>query len=181
MTQPSEGVNVDYIVGLGSEDDVLSLALETKARRHVANLLRPELPKAVREERVRIHLEMVPEARLRSYDTTYNCFGMVFATRRTCIIDEGEVRKILHDDGYQDLPLEPGEWSVGDLVLYQTADGEIQHVGMIAQIVHDLEGGGTSVEVLSAWGQSGEFLHPLDAVPELYGEPARVVTHRRVA
>lgn len=61
----------------------------------------------------------------------YNCFGMVFASRRTAIYDDGEVRLILGEDGYRRV-LEEEDPRPGDLVLYRdVGSGIVLHVGVL--------------------------------------------------
>ncbi len=56
----------------------------------------------------------------------YNCFGMVFASRRCFIIDN--INKILEDDDYKKVPL--NKVLPGDIVLY-FANYEIIHCGIV--------------------------------------------------
>jgi hypothetical protein len=52
---------------------------------------------------------------LRSLTARYNCIGMAFANRRTCIEPE-EVALILHEDDYIDVQ-RPADVMPGDLVI----------------------------------------------------------------
>ncbi len=60
----------------------------------------------------------------------YNCFGMVFAARRTAIWESCCVETILKEDGYRLLPSE--KVAPGDLVLYRDRVGkEPYHVALV--------------------------------------------------
>lgn len=85
----------------------------------------------------------------------YNCFGLVFASRRTNVnvIPDAEcdVRRLLARDGYH-VTQEP---QVGNIVTYaRGTDGPIDHVGFVSNI--DQLG---VVWVWSMWGALGEFEH----------------------
>jgi len=94
----------------------------------------------------------------------YNCFGLVWASRRTSIYEESEISKILADDGYrlltnEELPLP------GDVVLYRLL-GNTFHAAMVMEI-RQLQPGTPKIPwVLSKWGPVfGEDLHALLDVP----------------
>jgi hypothetical protein len=74
----------DLIIGEGGEQDRRAIKLATKRGRWIKNVRRREMP----PEQLRAAVDLV-HARfsgitLRSISATYNCFGMVFASRRTC-------------------------------------------------------------------------------------------------
>jgi hypothetical protein len=46
------------------------------------------------------------------------------------------------------------------------------------RIEHDLLGGDPAVWIISAWGETGEYLHPPEAVSYRLGRPFRVVSQR---
>lgn len=88
----------------------------------------------------------------------YNCFGHVWASRRTAIYEQPAVEMILQDDGYRQL--RNGE-SVceGDLALYLTPETtSILHVGLVCEVRAI---GATGIPwILSKWdGAVGEVLH----------------------
>ena len=167
-----------YIIGLGTPDDPLALNLETRARRFIHNVMRLEVEPEIMRERIRVTRETFPGAIPVSASIVYNCYGLVFAARRSAIVDEEDVHAILEDDGYKTMPWDPAAWMVGDVVLYRNAAGELAHVGIVAGKTIDLKTGNIKVDVLSAWGDSGEYLHPIELVSPLLGKPSEVVSQR---
>jgi hypothetical protein len=129
-------------------------------------------------DRIRITREGFPSAVPVSASIVYNCYGLVFAARRSAVVDEEDVQAILEDDGYRSLPWDPAAWMVGDVVLYRNDTGELSHVGIVARKTEDFTTGNIKVDVLSAWGESGEYFHPIDLVPPLLGKPSEVVSQR---
>ncbi len=58
-------------------------------------------------------------------------------------------------------------------------DGEVEHVGVVIEIKPDLQKATKTLVILSQWGLDGEWIHPHDCVPPLYGRIAEVWTDRR--
>jgi len=98
----------------------------------------------------------------------YNCYGLVWASRRTSIYDESEISKILTDDGYRQLATER-QLQPGDVVLYHL-NGNILHAAMVMEL-RQLQPGTSQIPwVLSKWGPVfGEDLHALRDVPNDLG------------
>lgn len=166
------------ILGFGTEGDPQALPLFTRRRSFIRNVQRDQLPSEVIEARIQANLRIDPRIQVLSCATTYNCYGLVFASRRTCIIGPEDIPSILQDDGYRRLPWDAAAWRPGDLALYGDGSGEITHVGKIVRVEHDLLGGDPAVWVISAWGETGEYLHPVEAVSSWLGRPFRVVSQR---
>ena len=105
--------------------------------------------------------------------------GLVFAARRTGI-DVDHVHWLLEEDDYQKL-LDSEAPSVGDIVLYSHERHGITHIGIILEFKsHPQKPGEFETRVLSKWGAPGaEYIHPIDHVPEDYGEPAEFWRHIR--
>jgi len=85
---------------------------------------------------------------------TYNCHGLVFASRRTAIHDSAAISMILHDDGFE--PIAQSATLPGDVVIYFSDNGDAQHSGIVigkptAPFMIPL--------VLSKWGKFSEVLH----------------------
>jgi hypothetical protein len=86
----------------------------------------------------------------------YNCFGLVWASRRTAIYEESDISKILTDDGYRQL-MADSELRPGDVVLYRYP-GNTLHAAMVVEL-KSLDTS-TIPWVLSKWGPVfGEDLH----------------------
>jgi hypothetical protein len=89
----------------------------------------------------------------------YNCHGMTFASRRTGI---NIIHwNILKEDNYiiiKDSPILPG-----DIVLYISESGEIEHSGMVLSVNDNKQL--SSIFVLSKWGDGSEVIHGLYICP----------------
>ena len=68
----------------------------------------------------------------RGMDRSYNCHGLTFANRRTCIFPNGEIIKILKDDEYKKIEMQ--EVMPGDVIIYKGDDDDIIHSGIVVQI-----------------------------------------------
>ncbi len=155
-----------------------SLALQTRARRQIPNYLRVEQPPF----RLRAAVETVrrdhPTARLRSATGTYNCYGLVFANRRTWVDGDNErnIQMILEDDGYRRLQSNETP-EPGDVILYRRrSTGELSHAAVVMRIVPSVD---LEVHVISQWGAHGEYFHRADDVAAILGEPREYWTDRR--
>lgn len=84
---------------------------------------------------------------------------------------------ILERDGYRSVD-ERKVW-VGDIVVYENAQGETTHVGQVVEIQLNVQDGGRTVTVLSKWGAYGEYLHELHDVPVRLGVPKAFWSERR--
>lgn len=118
----------------------------------------------------------------RSVDWRYNCMGLVFAARRSCI-DIDELEKALKGDYYEKVNRD--EVVEGDLVVYFAPWGRPVHVGVVLNrpgprgFVGGLYGDG-EIRVLSKWGEHAEYVHSerdVDAV--MLGE-IRYYSERRI-
>ena len=155
-----------------------SLLLQTRAKWSIPNELRMERPVIALRAAVDLIRELFPEARLRSITGTYNCVGLVVASRRTWV-DPEHLVKVLEDDGYRQLQ-RPEDAEAGDVVVYHDPDGEPCHVGIV--VAKNLAVAGESrdlLTVLSKWGADGEYMHGLTKLPLLLGQPAQYWTDRR--
>lgn len=164
------------IIGGGSETDPAALKLYTTGNRTRIENERP--PEELCYEGLQAARNFVrsvsPRAQCRSLTAMYNCVGMVFACRRTSIVPK-HLDVILRDDGFRrvahDMVVE------GDVVIYRRDDIP-QHVGIIQRLEQGLAG--TTIWVLSQWGDAGEYIHPLIPVPEAYGQPTDFWSERRL-
>jgi len=62
----------------------------------------------------------------------YNCFGQVFASRRTAIYEAADIEVILAEDGYAEIA-DAKDLRLGDVVIYVDKDG-INHAARIVKI-----------------------------------------------
>ncbi|MEP6635735.1 MAG: hypothetical protein ABJB97_03350 [Acidobacteriota bacterium] len=127
---------------------------------------------------VRENCKNHPDIKLVSASAIYNCYGMVFASRRCAILGEEDVDMILHDDGYHLLPWDPTAWELGDVMLYRNSEGALRHAGVIIEKTPDLQASRYHIAVLSTWGNTGEYIHAMGDVSPLLGEPCEVRSQR---
>jgi hypothetical protein len=154
------------------------LLLETRGKWKIPNQLRSERNPAALRASVEMLRSLFPDAIFRSITATYNCVGMVVASRRTWIDPEHLIR-VLNEDGYRKLT-RPEETDVGDVVIYQDDSGVPCHVAVVVRKNILLEGGPKELlTVLSKWGADGEYIHAASSVPALLGKPAAYWTDRR--
>ena len=135
----------------------------------------PRLPVQMRAGEA-MHLRDHPNIQSRSLRSEYNCMGMIFASRRTCV-DPKHLAFIFSDDDYRPVRDQSALWP-GDVVVYRDADDEIAHVGLISFIRPILEQGTREIWVISQWGFDGEYLHREDDVMITLGKPAEYWTDR---
>ncbi len=159
-------------------EEVESLLLETRDRWKIPNDFCCERnPAALRAAR-QLWEGLFPDIRFRSISGTYNCVGLVVASRRVIVLPE-HLERILTGDGYRRLR-GPEEAEHGDVVVYQDEEGaEPTHVGIVVRknlISHADE---DTLTILSKWGRDGEYEHKSRCVPEVYGRPTQYWTDRR--
>jgi hypothetical protein len=99
------------------------------------------------EERFRESLA-VHVIRTAAPNTQSNCHGWVFTGGRYCLHPDS-VPQILEDNGYEEV----SQPQTGDVVVYATGTGRIEHTG----IVRVAQDGLTLIE--SKWGVLGNYLH----------------------
>ena len=122
---------------------------------------------------------MYPRLRFRSISNTYNCVGLVVASRRAWV-DPEHLLQVLREDGYRKLA-DVVETESGDIVIYQADnDDEPAHVAVVVRKQPIVPGvSEDNLIVLSKWGAFGEYEHESLHVPKVYGRPAQFWTHRR--
>lgn len=112
----------------------------------------------------------------RSLSSVYNCFGMVFASRRTTVSHD-HIGMILKDDRYARLR-SVEEVVAGDLILYTDGTGQYSHVSVVISPRFGEGGAGNDPLVLSQWGADGEYFHRWNRVNPSLGEPTEFWTDR---
>ncbi len=169
-----------HIVGQGERIDPHSLGLDTRKKRHIINERRPEWSPSrlkLAKDEVR-NSESYSGVIFRSISSVYNCMGMVFAARRTWV-DNDELTKILSDDDYSFVS-DQADIKMGDIAVYRDSADDVTHVGIVLE--RKIVEGGTDpgIVVLSKWGPKGEYVHPINVVPVIYGHPSEFWTDRRI-
>jgi len=165
--------------GTGGASDKASVQLATKKGNWIRNARRQERPPVALRAAEKKWRTRFPGLSTRSLSATYNCYGMVFANRRTMILFEEDVQVILDDDGYRKLP-DRSAAIVGDVIVYRKAPKRvIEHAGLIIDIRKIHKDSGTEIIVLSQWGGEGEYLHREDHVPEeIFGQHREYYSER---
>ena len=139
------------------------IILQTRAGHDVANSqsCEPDVTIPARYQRLRSkHFAWVNR---KPACGVYNCFGLVWASRRTAIYEERDISQILKDDGYRQLALD-SQMQPGDVVLYRYP-GNTRHAAMVVGL--KTIGTSTVPWVLSKWGPIfGEDLHAFRDVPK---------------
>jgi hypothetical protein len=130
-------------------DTERSVALETRQGRPIRNVVAPEPGEqadrkyaAIRQKHGQTWINR------KSPCGGYNCYGMVFATRRTAIYEDQQIPDILEDDGYRRIP--ETDVRPGDIVLYRDARLGLLHAALV---MRRQEWGGTipASFALSKW------------------------------
>lgn len=152
------------------------LAVHTRNNWPIPNETAPEKNAVSQQASIELWRELLPDAKLRSISATYNCMGMVFASRRSHIHPK-YLRKILKDDGYRPVQ-RTADVEVGDVVVYLEA-GDVSHVGIVVTKKPNIEEGRIDFDVMSKWGHDGEYIHDLHDVPSVFGKELEFYTDRR--
>lgn len=165
------------LIGARGENDKASIRLSTKKNNFIPNERKKERhPDSLREAQA-IWTRQFPNIKTRSLSATYNCVGLVFGARRTCI-DPDQIKMILEDDAYRKLSSD-SEVEVGDIVIY-VKDKQYEHIGIIMQVQPDFRTATFKITVLSQWGQDGEYIHSVEDVPEPFGRTWEFWTERKL-
>lgn len=148
------------------------IPLYTRTGREIPNLQLPDLAPYVAERSMKLQRKSHPLVQLRRPPTgQYNCHGLCFASRRTCITDPSAVQLVLGEDGYRAVP--KNDVQAGDIAAYYD-QGEIAHTGVVIRVDRGGEIlGGQAVWVMSKWGQDAEYIHvstdsPYDSTNLMY-------------
>jgi hypothetical protein len=145
-----------------------SLALQTRCENQIANEINREpvrfgdtvlVRDFERQYRNGLHRPINPSRK-------YNCHGLSFASRRTWIEEDTEIKKIIKDDDYQVVPF--AGVLPGDIAVYYAENGDAEHSGIVVR-VDEMR----VPIILSKWGFCQEVIHhvaqcPYDAKNVLY-------------
>ena len=127
----------------------------------------PEIHEADLELLRRLMADQFPQAEIVKESTiSYNCHGFALAPRHEGWFNFPDF--FLSDDftGTAESP-QPGD------VLIYGQNGVITHSAVVIEV-----SGGTIVRLQSKWGRVNEVKHPVDHVPEVYGEPIVLLRRR---
>ncbi|MFC1678713.1 hypothetical protein ACFL2T_00640 [Elusimicrobiota bacterium] len=132
-----------------------SIILETSRRQRIANGQIDDISQFEARSASSLR-QKYSQARWRTnrLNPTYNCHGMTFASRRTSVFDSADIHKILTDDNYAEVPRRDA--TPGDIVLYFSDDGDIEHSGIV---VSDPEPDLGIPKICSKWGRAFEVIH----------------------
>lgn len=165
------------LINEGGPTDIMHIPLATKLGRSIRNARMPEVNPKSMLTREQIWKDRFSKLRTRSLSATYNCFGMVFASRRTCI-EHDQIEMILKDDGYN--RIRPVDTKKGDIIIYRESPREkITHVGVVIDIKSKIKEADVELTILSQWGLNGEYFHRIEDVPPVYGQHWEIHTERR--
>lgn len=155
------------------------LKLEARSKWPIPNELCPEKPDVALRAGRAVWEALFPRLTFRSISNTYNCVGMVVASRRVWVLPE-YLERIFREDGFRRLQ-GLSEVEPGDIVVYQTdGDDEPTHVALVVRKQPVVPGEREDpLVVLSKWGGFGEYEHESQHVPNVYGQPTQFWTHRR--
>lgn len=168
---------VDHIFQAGAPRDRASIQLATKQGTYIPNERRREGAPDTLRAAVDLYVRERPNAQLRSISATYNCVGLVFATRRTWV-DPDHLPMILREDGYSRVPnLE--RVRAGDVIIYRNDKGETVHIALVFTIEPEVATATWRLTALSKWGANGEYMHTPEHVPHVYGRPSEYWSERR--
>jgi hypothetical protein len=152
------------IIGAGNQTDRCSIPLATSNRRRIPNEQRMQRDPSSMAAARDMHLSAHPLWRVRSLRSTYNCMGLVFASRRTWI-DPEHFNMIVGDDGYVERS-NRNEAVAGDHAVYRNStNGNVIHVGCIVEVRPDLKRARSELIVISQFGANGEYIHEADDLP----------------
>ncbi|OPX20053.1 MAG: hypothetical protein BZ151_05910 [Desulfobacca sp. 4484_104] len=141
------------------------IILQTRAGRNVENSQSCEPDVLTRERYDLLRRKYYSWINRKPACGVYNCFGLVWASRRTAIYDESELSKILTDDGYRRLATEE-QIQHGDVILYRL-DGNTLHAAMALELRQLQLESSKMPWVLSKWGNVfGEDIHHFLDVPD---------------
>ena len=134
------------------------IVLETRERRRIDNEVAPEPGEQAHRKYAALRKKFGQAWINRKGPCGgYNCYGMVFATRRTAIYEDEQIPDILKDDGYRQIPEK--EVRPGDIVLYRDQRLGLLHAALVMRC-KEWEGATPVSFALSKWNDvCGEDEH----------------------
>ncbi len=171
-------MNLPTIIGAGGSNDRASIPLATERGTFIPNERRRERSPESLKAAQQLWTQKYPQIRPRSLTAVYNCVGLAFASRRTCI-DPEYLKMILIEDNYRLLSGEH-EVEIGDLVLYRAIKYQYSHIAVVVNKSKNVKNATFEITVVSQWGADGEYIHLIDEVPDSYGKIKEFWTDRKI-
>ena len=154
-----------FLVNEGEPDDRQAIRLATRQNTWIPNIRRQPRPPGSMSAALAMLMAAHRQWKNRSLDSVYNCMGMVFGARRTCI-DPDQFGLIVKEDGYRQLA-GAEEPVPGDIIVYRKGTGEVAHIGLLVEVHRDLIAAIWKMRVLSQFGFDGEYFHDADDLPAM--------------
>ena len=150
---------------IGQQANGKSIPLTTRKGTSIGNYQQdtivPDGPSYDGQFRAKYPKIVAERTELSSY---YNCHGLVFAARRTCVYDPKQIITILEEDCY--VEVESRNVLPGDVILYYDNEGDIEHSGFVVS-----RSNSTTLKiplVVSKWGRWREVVHWANHCPYEY-------------
>lgn len=139
---------------------VTTINVDTRAGNPIENVQEKEVSSSYSRQWKKLEEKYKDKVDFRSsISGIYNCFGLVFASRRTNI--DKDIDEIIEDDDYREVGL--SQVRAGDIVLYRNPDSKsVEHAGIVVEVKRDKI---TIVNVVSKWGPGREAVHPVRLCP----------------
>lgn len=130
------------------------LLLQTRCKSDIANHMSRASPLDGMKLQIEAFKREYPDACHRAVGpcATFNCHGLTFGSRRTWI-GTSEIQKILDEDEY--VQIEYAEVMPGDIAIYRSEDGSVDHSGIVVEQQNGLR----QPRILSKWALCHEVVH----------------------
>ena len=141
-----------------------SITLQTRMGNEIPNIQSHEIS-ALERNQFPYYEKGHPYVKFRTPPSPiYNCHGLVFASKRTSIFSD-ILQTILKDDCYTEIKQE--EVLPGDIILYYTEDGDIEHSGIV---ISEPDANLNIPQVVSKWGRYKEVVHSANDCPYSFAD-----------
>jgi hypothetical protein len=136
-----------------TQADGQSILMDTATGSAILNFQAPAITQPVQAQALEAKI-VAPRVLRGPSHPRYNCHGLTFGARRSAILEDSQVSRILAEDGYQ--PVIAAEALPGDCVIYFDTDGAIDHSGVVVSSPpHPMN----VPLVCSKWGYGPEVIH----------------------
>ena len=138
------------------------IKLQKRKGNDIHNVICSEISSFTRNQFDKVESKYPNTEKLTEPSGIYNCFGMMFASRRCWVERIQDVITIIEDDNYREIEL--NTIRPGDLIVYYSDNGEPIHSGLIVEIINEHPLLLTPI-VRSKWGCYGERKHNFNDCP----------------